>query len=324
MCYQEHSVKRLNFYLKDKQLVIYEDHKHIYDVVNMPFIHKSKFLSWMDANKKFNEANDLIPNFHWNLCGKNPNMNERLLKGGFLLEEFICSSWFWWNNWVRISYLKTRYCLKYLSKDILHRQQSLKCLVILVYYFFNYPIYYLLFKLFEMLLQRIIRRSIEDIWYWDVITKQLLMFIRLSDNFSTTYIIDPWMSKPIDRRWTKLLQTKFGGGAHLSDVNNDFKIKKSVWRDNGKVKWKNQVYFYFMVMVEHGKNLIRRLCMSHLHQKGYCTNSLFQWNCSITNTWCKNSTFKISININIDECETCYIQPKSPFAYFIAKAMLII
>lgn len=55
MHYQEAFFKRLNFHLEDEQTIIFDDHKHIYDVVNKLFIHKTKFFTWMDANKKFSE-----------------------------------------------------------------------------------------------------------------------------------------------------------------------------------------------------------------------------------------------------------------------------
>jgi hypothetical protein len=57
--YREPSVERLSFHLEDEQTVVYEDHEELQDVLNKPSIHKTKFLAWFDANKKYPEARDL-------------------------------------------------------------------------------------------------------------------------------------------------------------------------------------------------------------------------------------------------------------------------
>ncbi|GAU47161.1 hypothetical protein TSUD_287440 [Trifolium subterraneum] len=57
--YREPSVERLSFHLENEEIVVYEDHEAIEDVLNKPSIHKTKFLAWFDANKKYPEAQKL-------------------------------------------------------------------------------------------------------------------------------------------------------------------------------------------------------------------------------------------------------------------------
>jgi len=51
--YREPSVKRLNYHLEDEEPVLFEDHERIEDVFNKPFIHKTKFVAWTEANKMY-------------------------------------------------------------------------------------------------------------------------------------------------------------------------------------------------------------------------------------------------------------------------------
>ncbi|XP_058784626.1 uncharacterized protein LOC131659455 [Vicia villosa] len=57
--YREPSVERLSFHLEDEQCVIFPDDASIEEVVNKPHIDSTKFLAWMDANKKYPEARNL-------------------------------------------------------------------------------------------------------------------------------------------------------------------------------------------------------------------------------------------------------------------------
>lgn len=57
--YRKPSVERLTFHLPDEQPVVFDDVDPINEVVNKPFIHNTKFLAWMDANKKYEEAKNL-------------------------------------------------------------------------------------------------------------------------------------------------------------------------------------------------------------------------------------------------------------------------
>ncbi|CAK8568648.1 unnamed protein product [Lathyrus sativus] len=54
--YREPSAERLSFHLEDEQCVIFPDDALIEKVVNKPYIDSTKFLAWMDANKKYPEA----------------------------------------------------------------------------------------------------------------------------------------------------------------------------------------------------------------------------------------------------------------------------
>jgi len=49
----------LTFHLPDEQPVLFDDVDPINVVVNKPFIHNTKFLAWMDANEKYEEAKNL-------------------------------------------------------------------------------------------------------------------------------------------------------------------------------------------------------------------------------------------------------------------------
>jgi hypothetical protein len=57
--YREPSVERLNYHLEDEHTILFEDNESLEDVLNKPKSHTSKFLAWMDANKKFPEARNL-------------------------------------------------------------------------------------------------------------------------------------------------------------------------------------------------------------------------------------------------------------------------
>ncbi|CAJ2631977.1 unnamed protein product [Trifolium pratense] len=60
--YKKPSVERLTFHLPGEQPVVFDDVDPINEVVNKPFIHNTKFLAWMDANKKYEEAKNLTYN----------------------------------------------------------------------------------------------------------------------------------------------------------------------------------------------------------------------------------------------------------------------
>ncbi|KAF7835655.1 PIF1-like helicase [Senna tora] len=57
--FRELAVERLPFHLPNEQIVIFRDDDSIEYVVDRPNVHKTKFLAWMDANKKYPEAREL-------------------------------------------------------------------------------------------------------------------------------------------------------------------------------------------------------------------------------------------------------------------------
>ncbi|MCH81881.1 helicase-like protein, partial [Trifolium medium] len=57
--HREPSVERLTFHLEDEQSVIFPDEASIEDIVAKPYAKHTKFLAWMDANKKYPHARDL-------------------------------------------------------------------------------------------------------------------------------------------------------------------------------------------------------------------------------------------------------------------------
>ncbi|GAU39679.1 hypothetical protein TSUD_320920 [Trifolium subterraneum] len=57
--YREPSVERLSFHLEDEQSVIFPDEASIEEIVAKPYAKHTKFLAWMDANKKYPEARGL-------------------------------------------------------------------------------------------------------------------------------------------------------------------------------------------------------------------------------------------------------------------------
>ncbi|KAL7097082.1 hypothetical protein ACP275_10G120600 [Erythranthe tilingii] len=57
--YREPAVERLHLHLPDEQIVIFNDDDPIESVLDRPNIQKSKFLAWMEANKKYHEAKNL-------------------------------------------------------------------------------------------------------------------------------------------------------------------------------------------------------------------------------------------------------------------------
>jgi len=60
--YREPSLERLNYHLENDHSIVYEEHECIENVINKPSIRNTKFLAWMDANKKFPEARTLTYN----------------------------------------------------------------------------------------------------------------------------------------------------------------------------------------------------------------------------------------------------------------------
>ncbi|KAF7807163.1 uncharacterized protein G2W53_039324 [Senna tora] len=57
--FREPAVERLSFHLPNEQIVIFKDDDSIESVVDRPNVHKTKFLAWMDANKKYPEVREL-------------------------------------------------------------------------------------------------------------------------------------------------------------------------------------------------------------------------------------------------------------------------
>jgi hypothetical protein len=85
--YREPSVERLSFHLEDEETVVYEEHEAIEDVINKPNIHRTKFLAWFEANKKYPEARDLTYGqfplkFVWNKGDRVWNPRQRGLSIG--------------------------------------------------------------------------------------------------------------------------------------------------------------------------------------------------------------------------------------------------
>jgi hypothetical protein len=69
--HREPSVERLSFHLEDEQSVIFSDDASIEDIVDKPYAKITKFLAWMDANKKYPYARTLTysefpTKFVWN------------------------------------------------------------------------------------------------------------------------------------------------------------------------------------------------------------------------------------------------------------------
>ncbi|CAK8572445.1 unnamed protein product [Lathyrus sativus] len=60
--YREPSIERMNFHLEDEQYVVFSDDASIEQVINKPYIGSTKILAWMDANKKYVEAQNLTYN----------------------------------------------------------------------------------------------------------------------------------------------------------------------------------------------------------------------------------------------------------------------
>jgi hypothetical protein len=57
--YREPSVERLSFHLEDEQSVVFPDDASIEDIVDKPYAKYTKFLAWMDANKRYPHARSL-------------------------------------------------------------------------------------------------------------------------------------------------------------------------------------------------------------------------------------------------------------------------
>ncbi|CAJ2653406.1 unnamed protein product [Trifolium pratense] len=69
--YREPSVERLTFHLENEQSVIFPDDACIEDILNKPYARCTKFIAWMEANKKYPEARQLTygefpTRFVWN------------------------------------------------------------------------------------------------------------------------------------------------------------------------------------------------------------------------------------------------------------------
>lgn len=57
--YREPSVERLNYHLEGEHTVLYEENQSIDDVIDKAKAKTTKFLAWMEANKKYPEARSL-------------------------------------------------------------------------------------------------------------------------------------------------------------------------------------------------------------------------------------------------------------------------
>lgn len=57
--YREPPVERLSFHLPNEQVVLFGDDDPIDAVMERSRVHKSKFMAWMEANKKYPEAKEL-------------------------------------------------------------------------------------------------------------------------------------------------------------------------------------------------------------------------------------------------------------------------
>lgn len=60
--FREPSVERLNYHLENEQSIVYEEHECIEDVITKPKSKTTKFLAWMEANKKYPDARSLTYN----------------------------------------------------------------------------------------------------------------------------------------------------------------------------------------------------------------------------------------------------------------------
>ncbi|KAK7315487.1 hypothetical protein VNO77_34037 [Canavalia gladiata] len=57
--YREPSVERLSFHLPDQHVVVFQDDDTLDDIANRPSSITTKFLAWMEANKKYDEGRTL-------------------------------------------------------------------------------------------------------------------------------------------------------------------------------------------------------------------------------------------------------------------------
>lgn len=60
--YREPSIERLSFHLPNEQVVVFNGKDRINDVLNRPHVQNTKFLAWMEANKRYPEAKLLTYN----------------------------------------------------------------------------------------------------------------------------------------------------------------------------------------------------------------------------------------------------------------------
>ena len=88
--YRYPPVERLNFHLEGEQYVTYNDDDDLETVVQRPSIHQSQFLAWMDANKKYSQAQNLTyEQFPNEFVFKKPKKNWFLRKRGFAIGRLI-------------------------------------------------------------------------------------------------------------------------------------------------------------------------------------------------------------------------------------------
>jgi len=57
--YKDPSVERLSFHLEGEDPIIFEDDDDLEEVTNKPHVRDTKFLAWMEANKKYPKAREL-------------------------------------------------------------------------------------------------------------------------------------------------------------------------------------------------------------------------------------------------------------------------
>ena len=72
------SVERLSFHLEDEQTVIFSENEPMDAILSKPSVKNSMFLGWMEANKVYEEARELMHNSLTNLFGtlKRENGNQ--------------------------------------------------------------------------------------------------------------------------------------------------------------------------------------------------------------------------------------------------------
>uniref|UniRef100_A0A0R0GLI9 ATP-dependent DNA helicase n=1 Tax=Glycine max TaxID=3847 RepID=A0A0R0GLI9_SOYBN len=139
--YIEPSIERLSFHLPNEQVVVFNGKDRINDVLNRPHVQNTKFLAWMEANKRYPEAklltynqfplhfdvvewryyamsfleddkeyiDAIIETSHWGMTSYLRKLFSTLL----LSNQLSRPEYVWNNTW------------QYLTDDILHRQRTI-------------------------------------------------------------------------------------------------------------------------------------------------------------------------------------------------------
>ncbi|XP_057248444.1 uncharacterized protein LOC125495260 [Beta vulgaris subsp. vulgaris] len=108
------AVERLSFHLPGEQMVVYTDHMDVEDVLDRPNVNKTKFLSWMECNQKYEEARQLTyVEFPTNLFGNNLRENGHLGRKVSHLAGLSKPEDIWEKTW------------HLLSDDILYKQRRI-------------------------------------------------------------------------------------------------------------------------------------------------------------------------------------------------------